>query len=239
MNGINTVAYKLPTIITTIFTMFSQAWNMSAIQENGSEGREEFYTKVFRLNQSFMYLIAAGVLLINRPLTYIWVNSAYHEAMLYSPILTVATVFTCFNVFLGSVYIAEKRTKRSFMTSLAAGLINIILNFALIPRFGIYGAAGATLAAYFAVFFFRLFDTSKIIRFSFSLPKILINTCLLFLMTVLNQFSGLWVYPALAGVFILVFAFNFRELLKILPLIIPEKLLKRLPLLKNLKGGEN
>ena len=189
MNGINTVAYKLPTIITTIFTMFSQAWNMSAIQENGSEGREEFYTKVFRLNQSFMYLIAAGVLLINRPLTYIWVNSAYHEAMLYSPILTVATVFTCFNVFLGSVYIAEKRTKRSFMTSLAAGLINIILNFALIPRFGIYGAAGATLAAYFAVFFFRLFDTSKIIRFSFSLPKILINTCLLFLMTVLNQFS--------------------------------------------------
>ena len=114
MNGINTVAYKIPTIITTVFTMFSQAWNMSAIQENDSAGKEEFYTSVFSLNQAFMYVMAAGILLINRPLTYVWVNPAYHEAMLYSPILTLATVFTCYNVFLGSVYIAQKRTKRSF-----------------------------------------------------------------------------------------------------------------------------
>ena len=231
MNGINTVAYKIPTIITTVFTMFSQAWNMSAIQENNSVGREDFYTKVFSLNQSFMYVMAAGILLINRPLTYVWVNPAYHEAMLYSPILTLATVFTCFNVFLGSVYIAEKRTKRSFATSLAAGIINIILNFALIPRFGIYGAAGATFAAYFAVFFFRLFDTPRLIHFKFSLPKILINTLLMTAMAVINQFSGRWVYAALAVLFAAVLALNFSQLLKIAAFILPKKLREKLPFL--------
>ncbi len=231
MNGINTVAYKIPTIITTVFTMFSQAWNMSAIQENGSKGREDFYTKVFSFNQSFMYVMAAGILLINRPLTYIWVNPAYHEAMLYSPILTLATVFTCFNVFLGSVYIAEKRTRRSFTTSLAAGIINIILNFALIPRFGIYGAAGATFAAYFTVFFFRLFDTPKLIGFKFSLPKILINTLLMTAMAVLNQFSGWWVYVGLAALFAIVLALNFSQLLKIAAFILPKKIKEKLPFL--------
>lgn len=235
MNGINTVAYKIPTIITTIFTMFSQAWNMSAIQENGSAGREDFYTSVFSLNQSFMYVMAAGILMINRPLTYIWVNPAYHEAMLYSPILTMATIFTCFNVFLGSVYIAEKRTKRSFMTSLAAGIINIILNFLLIPRFGIYGAAGATFAAYFLVFFFRLFDTSAIIRFKFSLTKILVNTLLLSAMTVLNQFSAWQVYIALAAGFVIVFALNLRELLKAAAFLVPQKLRNKIPLLNKLE----
>lgn len=235
MNGINTVAYKIPTIITTIFTMFSQAWNMSAIQENGSAGREDFYTSVFSLNQSFMYVMAAGILMINRPLTYIWVNPAYHEAMLYSPILTMATIFTCFNVFLGSVYIAEKRTKRSFMTSLAAGIINIILNFLLIPRFGIYGAAGATFAAYFLVFFFRLFDTSAIIRFKFSLTKILVNTLLLSAMTVLNQFSAWQVYIALAAGFVIVFALNLRELLKAAAFLVPQKLRDKIPLLNKLE----
>ncbi len=238
MNGINTVAYKIPTIITTIFTMFSQAWNMSAIQENSSEGREGFYTSVFSFNQSFMYCLAAGVLLINRPLTAIWVNPNYHEAMLYSPILTVATVFTCFNVFLGSVYIAEKKTRRSFATSLAAGIINIILNFAFIPRFGIYGAACSTFAAYFAVFFFRLFDTSKIIRFKFSLPKIAVNTALLIFMTVLNQFSGAWVYGALAAAFVAVFALNFTELVKIAAIMLPEKLRERIPLFNKFKEQE-
>ena len=233
MNGINTVAYKIPTIITTIFTMFSQAWNMSAIQENGSSGREDFYTTVFSLNQSFMYVMAAGILMINRPLTYIWVNPAYHEAMLYSPILTMATIFTCFNVFLGSVYIAEKRTKRSFITSLAAGVINIILNFLLIPRFGVYGAAGATFAAYFLVFFFRLFDTSGIIRFKFSLTKILVNTLLLIVMTVMNQLSAWWVYVALVAVFAVVFALNLKELLKAAAFLLPQKICKRIPFIKN------
>lgn len=235
MNGINTVAYKIPTIITTIFTMFSQAWNMSAIQENGSEGREGFYTTVFSLNQSFMYVMAAGILMINRPLTYIWVNPAYHEAMLYSPILTMATVFTCFNVFLGSVYIAEKKTKRSFMTSLAAGIINIILNFLLIPRFGIYGAAGATFAAYFLVFFFRLFDTSRIIRFKFSLVKIAANTVVLIVMTVVNQFSGWYVYAALVGMFCVVFVMNLRELLKAAAFLVPQKIKDRVPILNRIK----
>ena len=235
MNGINTVAYKIPTIITTIFTMFSQAWNMSAIQENGSEGREGFYTTVFSLNQSFMYVMAAGILMINRPLTYIWVNPAYHEAMLYSPILTMATIFTCFNVFLGSVYIAEKKTKRSFMTSLAAGIINIILNFLLIPRFGIYGAAGATFAAYFLVFFFRLFDTSRIIRFKFSLVKIAANTVVLIVMTVVNQFSGWYVYAALVGMFCVVFVMNLRELLKAAAFLVPQKIKDRVPILNRIK----
>lgn len=231
MNGINTVAYKIPTIITTIFTMFSQAWNMSAIQENGSKGREEFYTSVFSLNQSFMYVLAAGVLFINRPLTAIWVNPAYHEAMLYSPILVIATVFTCFNVFLGSVYIAEKRTKRSFATSLAAGLINIVLNFALIPRFGIYGAASATFAAYFVVFFFRLFDTSKIIKFKFSLTKITVNTALMLAMTVLNQFSGWWVYVSLGAIFLTIVLINLKVILQIALLLLPSKIKQRLPIL--------
>ena len=234
MNGINTVAYKIPTIITTVFTMFSQAWNMSAIQENGSSEREDFYTSVFSLNQSFMYLMAAGILLINRPLTYIWVNPNYHEAMLYSPILTLATVFTCFNVFLGSVYIAEKRTKRSFVTSLAAGVINIILNFLLIPRFGIYGAAGATFAAYFAVFFFRLYDTKNIIRFRFSPAKILINTVLMSAMMILNQFSEWWVYAALGAIFLAVLVLNIRELLKIAAFILPERIRNRIPFLNKL-----
>ena len=235
MNGINTVAYKIPTIITTVFTMFSQAWNMSAIQENGSEGREGFYTTVFSLNQSFMYVMAAGILMINRPLTYIWVNPAYHEAMLYSPILTMATIFTCFNVFLGSVYIAEKKTKRSFMTSLAAGIINIILNFLLIPRFGIYGAAGATFAAYFLVFFFRLFDTSRIIRFKFSLIKIAANTVVLIVMTVVNKFSGWYVYAALVGMFCVVFVMNLRELLKAAAFLVPQKIKDRVPILNRMK----
>lgn len=233
-NGINSIAYKIPTILTTIFTMFSQAWNMSAITENKSEERESFYTNVFSFNQSFMYLLAAGILLLIRPITYIWVDPAYYEAYLYSPVLTIATVFTNFNVFLGSVYIAEKKTVRSFLTSLCAGVINIVLNFALIPSMGILGAAIATLAAYFIVFFYRLFDTRKLIRFDYSMSKILLNTALLLAMAFINRLDGWWIYLVLGAIFLVILALNFKELIKILMLILPKKLLDKFPFISKI-----
>lgn len=235
-NGINSIAYKIPTILTTVFTMFSNAWNMSAITENESEGRSEFYTTVFSLNQAFMYVIAAGVLMLNKPITYILVDSAYYEAHKYSPILVLATVFTCFNVFLGSAYIACKKTKRSFITSLAAGVINIILNFAFIPKYGIYGAAIATFISYFAVFFFRLYDTKSIIGFDFKMARVPVNTVLLAVMAVINQFDGLWVYLPLVGIFAVVLAINFKDLWKCLMFIIPRKIQDKLPIITKISA---
>lgn len=234
LNGINSIAYKIPTILTTIFTMFSQAWNMSAITENESSERASFYTNVFSLNQSFMYVLSAGILMLNRPITYIWVDAAYYEAYKYSPILTMATIFTCFNVFLGSAYIACKKTKRSFYTSLAAGVINIILNFILIPDYGIYGAAIATFISYFVVFFYRLYDARSLIHFDFSMAKVLVNTALLISMAVLNQIEGLWTYGVLAGTFLLVLIINFKELWKCVMFIIPKKLLDKLPIVQKI-----
>ncbi len=239
VNGINAVAYKIPTILTTVFTMFSNAWNMSAITENNSEDRAKFYTNVFSLNQAFMYVASAGILLLNRPITYLWVNRAYYEAHRYSPILTIATVFTCFNVFLGSAYMASKKTKQSFITSLGAGVINILLNFMLIPDFGIYGAAFATAISYFIIFFVRLFDTRAIIGFDFSIPRVLINTVLLVAMVFLNQISSWWTYALLAILFALVLALNFKDLYKIAMFILPKKLTDKLPILKKIENKLN
>lgn len=235
-NGINSIAYKIPTILTTIFTMFSNAWNMSAITENESSDRSEFYTTVFSLNQAFMYVIAAGVLMLNKPITIILVDSAYYEAYKYSPILVLATVFTCFNVFLGSAYIACKKTKRSFATSLAAGVINIILNFAFIPEYGIYGAAIATFISYFVVFFFRLYDTKAIIGFDFKLARIPINTVLLIAMAIINQFDGLWIYLPLVVIFFIVLIINFKDLWKCLVFIIPKKIADKLPIIDKISA---
>ncbi len=238
LNGILVIAYKIPTILTTVFTMFSQAWNMSAITENDSAGREDFYTRVFSLNQSFMYTLSAGILMLIKPITRVWVDAAYFESYKYSPILTIATIFTCFNVFLGSVYIAQKKTKHTFYTSLAAGVINIALNLALIPRLGVYGAAIATFAAYFAVFFYRLYDTRRYIHFGFSLPKIFVNTALLAVMAIVNvaELPGFIMYPMLAALFLAVLAINIRELLRIAVFIIPQKLKSKIGFISKLEN---
>lgn len=225
-NGILVVAYKIPMILTALSTIFSNAWNLSAVKESKSDGINDFFTTVFDLFQSFMYVLSAGVLLFIKPITYLWVEHSYFISYKYAPILTVATIFTCLNVFLGSVYSVKYRTDHTLYTSLAAGSINVVLNFALIPRFGIYGAAIATFISYFAVFFYRLYDTKKYINYNFSLAKILINTLLLVCMIVLNQLEAQWyiVYSAMTVLFAVVVVLNFKALLRCAVFILPQRI---------------
>lgn len=230
LNGILVVAYKIPMILTTVFTMFSQAWNMSAISENSSSERERFYTDIFSMSCSFMFILAAGILLFIKPVLWLWVDGEYFIAYKYAPILTVATVFTCFNVFLGSVYIAQKKTKHTFYTSLAAGLSNIVLNLLMIPRFGIFGAATATLISYLGAFLYRLIDTRRLIRFDYSRPRLIISTLLILIMSVIValDFSAGLRYGLLAALFLAVTAVNIGELIRVALIVAPERIKNRL-----------
>lgn len=233
-NGILTAAYKIPNIVSTIYLMFGQAWNMSAITENESNDRSRFYTKVFDLNQSLMYLIAGGILLMVKPVTMIWIGPDFRESISYAPILIYATVFTCFATFMGTAYIATKNTLHSLATSLISGVINVAINVVFIPRIGIYAAALSTLASYVVVFFIRLYDAKKLIRFDFSASKMIINNIILIFMVFSNYIRGIKSYALLLCAFALIFILNLKCLLQLAVVFVPKRILSKIPVIKKL-----
>ncbi len=233
-NGILAAAYKIPNIVSTIYLMFGQAWNMSAISENESEDRSRFYTKVFDLNQSLMYLVAGGILLLVKPVTMVWIGPAFRESISYAPILIYATVFTCFATFMGTAYIATKNTVRSLVTSLVSGVINVGINLVFIPKIGIYAAALSTLASYVVVFIIRLIDAKRLIDFNFSLPKMVINNVLLILMVLSNYIRGIKSYALLFVLFGVIFILNLKCMLQLTKAFVPERILRKIPVIKKL-----
>lgn len=77
-----------------------------------------------------------------------------------APVLAVH-VWAGIFVFLGTAssqyLIAEGYTKISMVRTGVGAIVNVILNIILLPRYGILGAAYATLAAYFTATFFIIF----------------------------------------------------------------------------------
>ena len=65
-------------------------------------------------------------------------------------------------------YLSENLQKYSFYRTLAGAIINIILNYILIPKYGIYGAAFATLVSQ-AVASYLFNITNKKLRYTFLL----------------------------------------------------------------------
>ena len=219
-NGIYSIAYKLPTLLMLVTTMFYQAWQMSSIEERNSRGLGKFYETVFGAYSSLLYIAAAGLIMLCKPLTLILTGTAegsrFQEAYVFTPILIISMIFQCFCQFLSSVYTTKKRSVNSCATAFVAAAVNIILNFLLIPQYGVWGAAIATAASYFACFAVRLFDARKFIFFKVDYFRFLVNTVIIVFMCVITakQPSVYWVGLILG--FTVCLVYNFDAIIKTL-----------------------
>lgn len=185
--GIYGYATKVPNLISMLSTIFFQAWNMSAIMENDSEDRSKFYEKVYGAYEALLLISSAMLIAGVHFITKIFVTTSkfgeYGDVYKYTPILVIAALFMCLDQFLSSIYTATKHTKNSFWTSFAACITNIILNFFLIPVWGIQGAAIATLMSYYLCFWTRMIDARYYIPFRFNGLNNFMNTVALLLMS--------------------------------------------------------
>lgn len=231
-NGILAAYYKIPNIVSTIYMIFGMAWNMSAITEKNKIEQKKFYTNVFDSNQSVMYVIAGFILLLITPITNVWIGPEFRESILYSPILIIGTIFTCFTTFTGTIYSVAQRSVRALATSLIAGVINVVINIIFLPIIGLYAAAISTFCAYFIVFIIRAIDTQKFQSYDIKVKKMTINITLLIGMAALNYVSNPYIkYISLSVIFLVVLLINIKCLIKVARVVLPEKIQRLLHLI--------
>ncbi len=179
-NGLYAAAYKIPTLLTYVVTIFNDAWKLSAVSDSDGEERTGFYSKIYKYYLSVMFMGGTVLCVCSQIAAYILFHETYHSAWIFVPILTVATVFSSFDTFLGSAYFTVKKTYMSLLTSLVGAVLNIILNFIMIPTWGAMGASIATFASYFAVFVIRAATMKRFIPFKLYPMRVIINSLMLF-----------------------------------------------------------
>lgn len=200
--GIYGYASKIPNLISMISTIFFQAWNMSAIMENDSKDRSNFYEKIYSAYESILFIASALLIAGVKIISSVFVSSKrfqeYSDVYIYTPVLVMAVLFMCLDQFLSSIYTATKHTKNSFWTSFAASIANIILNYFLIPVWGIQGASISTFLSYYLCFWARIIDARYYVPFRFNAFRSIVNTVSLTFMCVLMvktpALYGLWTF---------------------------------------------
>ncbi len=219
-NGIYSAAHKIPTLLLLVTTLFYQAWQMSAIENKDDSDLSGYYNQVYGAYSSLLFIAAAGLIMIVKPFTYILVDNdpeknfvfGYH----YTPILIIAMIFQCLCQFLSSIYNVRKKSVNSMVTSIVAAVVNIVLDILLIPRLGAYGAAIATMTAYFACFMVRVFDTRSYVKFPISWFKMIVNMIVVGYMAIVAITEPKAEYVQLIVLFIAAAVFNFDAVLSTL-----------------------
>lgn len=170
-NGIYSVAHKFPTIINLVYSVFMQAWQISAIEEEKSKDRSAFYDTIYKYILTVLVLVASVIIFISKPLYIAVMSENFKIAWQCVPLLIVANIFSCLTGFFGTTYVVNMKSKKAFYTTLLGAVSNIVFNFILIPKFGIIGAAMGTMLGYFVVCAVRAYDTKKYISINLKLKK--------------------------------------------------------------------
>lgn len=226
-NGLYSVAYKLPTVISIISAIFTQAWQLSAIGESDSDSRDKFYSDIFKSYQTVVFLAAGGILLLIKPLTRLLVSDAFFPSWQYTPLLVVSVVFSCFSSFYASFYMASKKNFMAMVTILIGAMMNVAMNLNLIPIYGSQGAAFATAASYMTVFFIRALDTRRFVRLDIAPVRFTLNAALLTVQVVLLLFDVkylFWLELLTLATMLLV---NLKSILIVLQKLYRQLILKR------------
>jgi O-antigen/teichoic acid export membrane protein len=176
--GLYSIAYTFGGVMSLVTMTLSQAWAPMyyELARNREEGRRALGKICSGLAVILSAIACFGALIAHDFIAH-FLDHRYMAAGGIVPWIIGAylahSIFTLFSL----AVIQAKRTHWLMLVSFVAFAANTILNFALIPRWGMYGAAYATIAAYFIEVVVMYFVAQRLYPLSYNLPRIIAACC--------------------------------------------------------------
>lgn len=213
--GIYSLAYQLGSIMLYFSAAFDKAWVPFYYSSASNKNSNSLLSKI--ANNYMVLMISATFILsfFSEELNIIMSNQNYSDASGIIPIVSLGVLFNSLYYIPIKAFFYKNKTIFIPLFTVTAALVNIIFNIFLIPRYGIAGAAWATLIGYATMFFIVLFASQKIIKIQYDFKKILmfffayITIYCLFYIFISPLLLGMSFLLQLFGKIILVLAFLF------------------------------
>lgn len=162
INGIFSVAYKIPSILTMLQTIFNQAWTISAVKEFDDKSGE-FYSNTYTVYNAILVLCCSMLIVFNKLVARLLFAKEFYMAWEFAPFLMIAVIFSSLSSLLGGIFAAAKKSNIYGKTTMVGAIVNIFANIVLVLLYGAIGAAIATVISNVIVWMARVAEANKII----------------------------------------------------------------------------
>jgi O-antigen/teichoic acid export membrane protein len=150
MVGVYSLGYQFATILSVITTAINFAWVpffMSTFQETGDQAKPVI-AQLTRYYVIVLMFFALGITFFSKDVVLLITNPDYYPAISVIPIIVLAFVFDGLYYMVVTQLFMVKKTGYITISTVSAALLNIILNFLLIPHYGMMGAAVSTVISF-------------------------------------------------------------------------------------------
>lgn len=153
--GVYSLGYQIAGLILIFSLAFKSAYDPYFYKLANSEDQVTARKKLYKTNHVFLLVILLSCFAIAffaKEGIVLFFDERYKEAYRIIPIISVAYLLSQVNGLLNVMIYQQKKTKVVMYITLISSVMSIALNFVLIPRIGIYGAAWSTVGSFFLVF---------------------------------------------------------------------------------------
>lgn len=159
--GLYGMALNFAGVMSIIWTTFNKTWvpfyceYMRQEDGNSIKKHSKNYVELFSV-------LTLGFMLLTPEVFKAYASEEFWGGLRSIPVLVLGFYFVFLYSFPVNYEFFRKRTKTIAMVTFSAAMINVVLNYFLIQRHGLVGAAVATVIAHFLQFLFHLFAASMI-----------------------------------------------------------------------------
>ncbi|MGQ7458215.1 lipopolysaccharide biosynthesis protein [Streptococcus suis] len=211
-NGLISVAYKIPQILTTFSAIFIQAWQISAIKESEEKSDNSFTSTLFLDYCGLLSILASILILFVQPLATIMFGNDFYSAWKFVPFLILSSLFNAAAGYVGAILTAQMNTRAMARSATYGMLVNIILNIILAIIIGPQGITIATMISSYIIFEIRRRGTIESIGTADN-RVLKISWLVLILESVIMVYSNYWY---LGGGLVIVLLIIYKNRLSIL-----------------------
>lgn len=166
--GIYDYAYRIVKMIVGLmqsigYVLLSRVANLSS--KNDFDGIVNYIYKSIRFTLFLAFPMLFGLIGISNEFVPFYLGNEYIEVTRVIYFLAPLIIITSLNSVLGvQLLLALKMDKQYIQATVTGALLNIILNFIMIPMFGIYGACITSVVSEIVVFIIEYKKSSKYIK---------------------------------------------------------------------------
>ena len=142
--GLYSVAYKISMLISFIYASFHNYWSAQVYQIFKREDAKIVFGRTFTYVALVLTSAALALLLATRPLLKILTTAAFQSAAAVVPLLLAAYFIRSLGEFFRCIFVVEGRPSCDAICNWIGATVCVTGYFALIPPYGIWGAAIAT-----------------------------------------------------------------------------------------------
>lgn len=171
INGIYSVAYKIPSILMTLQSIFNQAWQISTVGEYNKNDTNGFFSNIYNVFNVLNVLGCSLLIMSTKIVARILFAKEFFAAWQYAPFLIISVVFGSLIGVIDGIFQAVKDSKIQSKSVALGAALNVILNIILVYLWGAIGAAISTVIAYVITWIISFVNVKKYIELRINIKK--------------------------------------------------------------------